>query len=111
MPTNTATFEALNAELAKAQAYVQLRVAILAKWQALPDNEAKRLLVAVACNELARSQAAQARIVRKIKEAELAEAEQAAAQARYPTAVYACMSDVRRIRAQLALALANEIQQ
>ena len=102
-----AAFEKLYAELAKAQGYVQMRLAILAKWQTLPDNEAKQLLVEVAAAELKRAQDSQAKALQKIKEAEIKEAEQVLAGARWPTAIAAAHAEIRRLRGQLALVRAG----
>ena len=98
-----ATFEKLYADLAKAQSYVQLRVQILAKWKALPDNEAKQLLVEVAVAELKRAQDSQANTLLKIKEAEIREAEQTLAGARWPTDIAAAHAEIERLRVQRAL--------
>ena len=98
-----AAFEKLYAALAEADVRVQRRVTILSKWQALTDNEAKRLLVKIACEELGRCQTARAQILQKIKEAEIAEAQQLLAAAESPYVRAALITEIERLHGQLAL--------
>ena len=102
-----AAFEKLYAAFHEADLLVQRRVAILSKWQALPDNEAKRVLVKVACVELGRCQTARAQVLQRIKEAELVEAEEALAAAQAPAVRAALEEEVQRLRDQLALVRAG----
>lgn len=107
--TANATVADLHAMLAKVQTQVQRRAAILAKRQALPFTDpARNPLIRLACLELERHQVAQERIIQKIKEAEIREAEQASEQAQEPATVADLKAEVMRLRGQLALIARSE---
>ena len=104
MPLNTVSIYDLHSKLAAVQTSVRCAVQRIAKYHALPESDPKRqTLIRLAYIVLDHHQAAERVLVHKLKEAEIAEAEQLLTVAQSPAIRAALEAEVEQLRWERAL--------
>ena len=104
MPLNTVSIYDLHSKLATVQTRIQCAVQRISKYQALPESDPKRqTLIRLAYMVLDQHQATARVLVHKLKEAEIAEAEQLLAVAQSPAVRAALEAEIEHLHRALAL--------
>ena len=104
MPLNTVSIYDLHSKLAAVQTSVRCAVQRISEYHALPESDPKRqTLIRLAYIVLDHHQAAERVLVHKLKEAEIAEAEQLLAVAQSPAVRAALEVEIEHLHRALAL--------
>ena len=103
MPLNTAYISNLQSRLDVVQSRVQRAGEMVSKRQAMPESDPLRVhLIRLALLSLDQQQDTERHLIRRLKEAEIAEAEQLLALAQSPAIRTVLEAEIERLRSQLA---------